>query len=440
MLSQRTIRAGAAVAVLMSFSLAPMHAAPTHAVSASHVSWWNWDDALLSGGSTQTVGYKTNAKLATKALAEHATPGLVVDETSYPYPDYLTSLKTAFASGTEPDVVDLQPGAMIQEYQSYLVPINALAAKAWGPNWKSRYESIGIREAMGPKPSGGLVYGLPADIFDGTGLYYNRAIFAKYGLSVPKTYAELKHVADVLNSHGIIPIAWGAKDQWPNQDWYLMVAEQVAPGVWDKAQAGVAKFTDPGLVQALQILVKMQTDKIFGRSSWASTQYPEALTLLQTGRAAMWASGSWDAATVWGFKNHNDFSLMPMPRLAPNAGPGHLFGGVNFVMAITKAAKDPVAAFKLAAWRAGAAGQQQIAMNRWGYLSSVKGVKGTFPWDKDFNSRVWTQWTAGLSTAIDRQPKSAAVSQALMDAVAAASTQGEDPAKGMAAVQAAYGK
>ena len=232
-----------------------MHVASTHAVSSAHVSWWNWDDALLSGGSTQTVGYKSNAKLATKALAEQANPGLVVDETSYPYPDYLTALKTAFASGTEPDVVDLQPGAMIQEYASYLVPVNTLAAKAWGPNWESRYESIGIREAMGPKPSGGLVYGLPADIFDGNGLYYNRAIFAKYGLSVPKTYADLKHVADVLNSHGIIPIAWGAKDQWPNQDWYLMVAEQVAPGVWDKAQVGKAKFTDPGLVQALQILV-----------------------------------------------------------------------------------------------------------------------------------------------------------------------------------------
>ena len=417
-----------------------MHPAQMHATATTHVSWWNWDDALLSGGSTQTVGYKTNAKLATKALAERDTPGLTVDETSYPYPDYLTALKTAFASNTEPDVVDLQPGAMIQEYQSYLVPINTMAAKLWGPNWESKYASIGIREAMGPKPSGGLVYGLPADIFDGSGLYYNRAIFAKYGLSVPKTYADLKHVADVLNSHNIIPIAWGAKDLWPNVDWYLMVAEQVAPGVWDKAQAGKAKFTDPGLVQALQILVTMQKDRIFGRSTWATTQYPEALTLLQTGRAAMWASGSWDSATVWGFKNHSDFSLMPMPKLAPNAGPGHLFGGVNFVMSVTKAAKDPAAAFKLLAWRAGAAGQREIAMNRWGYLSSVNGVTGTFPWNADFTSRVWSQWVNGLSTAVDREPKSAAVKQALEDAVAGASTQGQDPAKAMAAVQAAYAK
>jgi ABC-type glycerol-3-phosphate transport system substrate-binding protein len=293
---------------------------------------------------------------------------------------------------------------------------------------------------MGPKPSGGLVYGLPADIFDGTGLYYNRTIFAKYGLSVPKTYADLKHVADVLNSHGIVPIAWGAKDQWPNPDWYLMIAEQVAPGVWDKAQAGSAKFTDPGLVQALQILVTMQKDRIFGRSSWATTQYPEALTLLETGRAAMWASGSWDAWTIWSTKNHQDYSLMPIPRLAPNAGPGHLFGGVNFVMAVTKAAKDPAAAFKLAVWRAGPAGQREIAMDRWGYLSSFKGVKGTFPWDADYNKRVWTYWAGGLRTAIDREPKSAAVKQALEDAIAAASTQGQDPAKAMAAVQAAYDK
>jgi raffinose/stachyose/melibiose transport system substrate-binding protein len=440
MLSRRAIRTGAALVVLISASLAPMHTSSLHAASSSHVSWWNWDDALMSGGSTQTVGYKSNSKLATKTLAEQANPGLVVDETSYPYANYLTALKTAFASGTEPDVVDLQPGAMVQEYKSYLVPVNTLAAKLWGPNWESRYQAIGIREAMGPNPSGGKVYGLPADVFDGDGLYYNRTIFAKYGLSIPKTYADLKHVANVLNSHGIIPIAWGAKDGWPNQDWYLMAAEQVAPGVWDKAQDGQAKFTNPGLVQALQILVNMQKDKIFGRASWATTMYPDALTLLETGRAAMLPTGSWDAANIWSLKNESDYSLMPMPRLAPNAGPGHLFGGVNFVMVITKAAKDPAVAFKLAAWRAGAAGQQQIAMDRWGYLSSVKGVTGKFPWDAAFNSRIWTQWSAGLSTAIDRQPKSAAVSTALIDAIAAASTQGVNPAKAMSSVQAAYGK
>ncbi len=439
MLQRRAFRT-CALFLMIATMLIPMHPASMQAATTSHVSWWNWDDALMGGGSTQTTGYKTNQKLATKVLAEAATPGLVVDETSYPYNDYLTALKTSFASGTEPDVVDLQPGASLQEYQSYLVPINALAAKAWGPNWESKYASIGIRQAMGPKPSGGVVYGLPADIFDGSGLYYNRAIFAKYGLSVPKTYADLKHVADVLNSHGIIPIAWGAKDGWPNADWYLMVAEQMAPGVWDKAQVGKAKFTDPGLVKALQVMVNMQKDKIFGRSSWATTQYPEALTLLETGRAAMWASGSWDAWTIWSLKNHADYSLMPMPRLAPDAGPGHFFGGVNFVMVITKAAKDPATAFKLLAWRAGAGGQQQIAMNRWGYLSSVNGVTGTFPWNADYNSRVWSQWANGLSTAIDRQPKSAAVQQALWDAIAAASTQGEDPAKAMASVQAAYGK
>lgn len=425
------------IALLLALCAMPASLAPVRAASSYHVSWWNWDDALLSGGDTQTVGYKTNGKLATKALAERDTPGLIIDETSYPYPDYLTALKTAFASGTEPDVVDLQPGAMLQQYAQYLVPVNDLAAKLWGPNWESHYEAIGVRQSMGPN---GQILGLPADIFDGTGLYYNRKIFAQYGLSVPKTYADLKHVADVLNAHGIIPIAWGAKDQWPNPDWYLMVAEQVAPGVWDKAQNGKAKFTDPGLVQALQILVNMQKDRIFGRSSWATTQYPEALTLLLTGRAAMWASGSWDSHTIWSAKNHDDYSLMPMPRLAPNAGAGHLFGGVNFVMAVTKAAKDPAAAFKLAVWRAGPAGQREIAMNRWGYLSSFKGVKGTFPWNTDFNSRVWSQWVKGLGTAVDRQPKTAAVQQALQDAIAAASTQGLSGAQAMASIQAAYDK
>jgi raffinose/stachyose/melibiose transport system substrate-binding protein len=439
MLSRRhRARTGLGIALLLAALLAPISLPPAHAAGTHHVSWWNWDDALLSGGDTQTVGYKTNARLATKTLAERDTPGLRVDETSYPYANYLTALKTAFASGTEPDVVDLQPGAMLQQYESYLVPINNFAAKLWGPNWQSRYEAIGVRQAMGPTPKKGILYGLPADIFDGTGLYYNRTIFSRYGLAVPRTYAELKHVAEVLNAHGVIPIAWGAKEQWPNVDWYLMVAEQVAPGRWDQAQNGKARFTDPKLVEALQILVKMQKDRIFGRSSWATSQYPEALTLLLTGRAAMWASGSWDAHTIWTAKNHDDYALMPIPRLAPDAGPGHLFGGVNFVMCVTKAAKDPAEAFKLVAWRAGAPGQRAIAMSRWGYLSSVKGMKGTFPWNAAYQERVWSYWVTGLGTAIDREPKLAAVKQALQDAIAAASTQGQSAARAMAAVQTAY--
>jgi hypothetical protein len=44
----------------------------------------------------------------------------------------------------------------------------------------------------------------------------------------------------------------------------------------------------------------------------------------------------------------------------------------------------------------------------------------------------------GLRTAIDREPKLAAVKQALQDAIAAASTQGQNAARAMAAVQTAY--
>ena len=124
MLSRRhRARTGMGLALLLATVLAPITLLPAHAAGVHHVSWWNWNDALLSGGDTQTVGYKTNARLATKALVERDTPGLRVDETSYPYANYLTALKTAFASGTEPDVVDLQPGAMLQQYAAYLVPL-----------------------------------------------------------------------------------------------------------------------------------------------------------------------------------------------------------------------------------------------------------------------------------------------------------------------------
>ncbi len=165
------------------------------------------------------------------------------------------------------------------------------------------------------------MYGLPIGLECGNGLFYNKAIFAQYKLDLPKTYADLKHVADVLNSHGVIPISWGAKDGWPNFDWMRMLVEQTAPGVWDQALAGKAKFTDPGIVKALQILVQMQKDHIFSSSIWGTTAYPEAITLFQSGKAAMYLSGTWDvsgyaASTT---KIRNQVAVMPLPVMAPGA-------------------------------------------------------------------------------------------------------------------------
>lgn len=216
-----------------------------------------------------------------------------------------------------------------------------------------------------------------------------------------------------------------------------MIVEQTAPGLWDAAQQGKATFTNQGIVQALQILVRMQKDGIFSRGVWGTTAYPEAITLFESGKAAMYFTGSWDLS---GFmapttKVRDSVNLFPLPPLASGLKPGRLFGGTNMIAAVTKAAKNPQAAFDFIAWQA-ASGQKATWVDRDYFLPSRKDLAparlpGQF-------QTLQSYFAKALPTAIDREPRSAEVKQALQDAIANTSTLGMDPAKAAGAIQAAY--
>src|SRR3989442_16042591 len=62
---------------------------------------------------------------------------------------------------------------------------------------------------------GGKLYGVPRSS-EAVGLFYNAAIFAKHGIATPSTYTAFLQAADQLKAAGVMPIAFGNKDQWPS--------------------------------------------------------------------------------------------------------------------------------------------------------------------------------------------------------------------------------
>ncbi len=401
------------------------------------IGWWNWGDPAIRQSASATPNQHNSPNDAVKVFYQQSHPGVTVDSTSYNYPDYVTALKTAFAGGNPPDTVELEPGPLITQYQPYLLALDSYAAKRWGANWRERFYPLGIAQTLAADPQHKTMYGLPIGLECGNGLFYNTAIFAKYNLKQPQTYAELKHVADVLNSHGMVPISWGAKDGWPNFDWLRMLVEQTAPGVWDQALAGKAKFTDPGIVHALQILVRMQKDRIFSTSVWGTTAYPEAITLFMSGKAAMYLSGTWD---VSGYSaptttTRNVIDVMPLPVMAPGLTRGHLWAATNLIAGVSKTTPHPQAAFDFIAWQA-EQGQQLTWINKSGFLPSLKGLAAPPQPDARYR-KIEAYFQQQLPHTVIRYgaPLTAALQKAVEDAIANASTLGMDPAKALAAVQ-----
>ena len=65
----------------------------------------------------------------------------------------------------------------------------------------------------------GQVYGLPVHYYN-WGIYYNKSLFARHGLSEPKTWDEFIEVCQKLKSLGLTPITLGSKETWPVAAWF----------------------------------------------------------------------------------------------------------------------------------------------------------------------------------------------------------------------------
>ena len=185
------------------------------------------------------------------AAFEKAHPDIKVKYTYYNYsPEYITALKAAAASGSLPDVIGLQPGSLTQQYREHLEAVNERAAKQWGDKWADKVFPVNRKQMLMGNPKGDENYYIIPQESQVLCIWYNRKIFEKLNLSVPKTYADLAAAAKALTDNGYIPMFQGAADGWQNENVFLMLANQFSPGIVDKAQSGETPWTAPELVEA----------------------------------------------------------------------------------------------------------------------------------------------------------------------------------------------
>ena len=81
--------------------------------------------------------------------------------------------------------------------------------------WKERITESG-RSASQVKNK---QYGLPIHYYN-WGVYYNKALFDKYGLVEPQTWAQFLQICETFKKQGITPISLGSKDDWPVAGWF----------------------------------------------------------------------------------------------------------------------------------------------------------------------------------------------------------------------------
>lgn len=136
-------------------------------------------------------------------------------------------------------------------------------------------------------------YGLPLEL-NIAPIYYNKKIFEKHNLEVPKTYEEFKTVVKTLNENDVIPITVGNREPWTGSMWYMYLADRIGgPETLTNAINRTGTFEDPALIKAAEEIQNLVDMNAFVKG-FNGIGNEEAKGPFMNEQAAMYMMGSWE--------------------------------------------------------------------------------------------------------------------------------------------------
>jgi raffinose/stachyose/melibiose transport system substrate-binding protein len=227
------------------------------------------------------------------------------------------------------------------------------------------------------------IYGVPVENISIALFLYDKDLFAKYGVAVPKTYDELMKACETLKSNGVAPFALGNKFKWPGSMYYMYsVLRYGGSEVFTKAANRLGgSFEDDAFLKAGQ-LIQDWVDKGYFCEGYNSLDQDagQPRNLMFAGKAAMMLMGTWEMDTIMAenpdfYKHMGYFTFPELP--GGNGNSNDVVGtvGDNFY-SISTACKNPDAAFELIQYLIDDTSVQERI--KAGKVPPVKNIKGTY--------------------------------------------------------------
>jgi raffinose/stachyose/melibiose transport system substrate-binding protein len=140
----------------------------------------------------------------------------------------------------------------------------------------------------------GQIYELPF-ASQTLGLFVNKDVFAKAGLTPPTDWDSFLKVCQQLKDKGIVPLANGLGTSWFNEMFVAALTNPfLGPDFVKDLTSGKATFKDPRYTAALGKLLELRPFLPHGSEG---VDYDTSGQLFMSGQAAMLAGGSFDIAT-----------------------------------------------------------------------------------------------------------------------------------------------
>lgn len=230
--------------------------------------------------------------------------------------DVENMIRTRLATGSMNDIFYFNSGSLLQT----LHPSQTLVDISKDPYIAN------ISKAFIPTVSDSNgIYGVPVGYAASGGVLYNKKVFAKYGLSVPKSWAEFEANNEKLKAAGVAPVIQTYGDNWTSQlfvlgDYYSV--HLANPDFADNYTANKAKFaTTPAALEGFKHLQEGY-QKGWYEKDFATAKFQQGLEMLANGTVPQYPMLTQVMPTVvanWPDKASDvGFFAMPGPSAANN--------------------------------------------------------------------------------------------------------------------------
>ena len=292
-------------------------AAPSVAAAPVTVEWWHI--------TTNEPGKTIFHNIAAAYPAAH--PNVTIHETVLENDAFKTKLATSLQSGEVPDLFQSWGGGIMaaQADAGVLKDITADIA-----SWKDTINP----GALSIYSYKGVQYGVPWDM-GMIGVWYNKALFTKAGISAPPaTWDDFLADVSKLKAAGIVPLAIAGKEMWPSMHLWTYLTLRIGGGdnLAQMVQSG--NWNSDACKAAGDQVLKLNALDPY-QPGFKGATYPQEAAAMGNGKVAMEVMGQWAPAVEADNSTSKkgigtDLGWFPFPTVAGGAGaPTDGVGGGN---------------------------------------------------------------------------------------------------------------
>lgn len=255
-------------------------------------------------------------KAAFQALIDDfkkANPDVQVTWNVFDHEGYKTAIRN-FMTADPPDLVNWYAGNRMAPFvtSGQFLDVSDV--------WDKNGLKVSLKSALPSMTINGKQWGVPYTYYQ-WGIYYNKAVFKKFGVSVPKTWDDFIADCAKFKAGGVDCTTTGTKASWPAGGWfdYMDLRTNGYQFHMDLTN-GKIPWTDPRVKAVFTQWAKLITPGYVTANS-SAIDWQDALPNLVQGKAATYLIGNFAVAPLKAAGMTNDtLGFFQFPEITPGIG------------------------------------------------------------------------------------------------------------------------